>query len=715
MTIVTVCLIIHIPLLLFLAPLATTLDHNEPWRYVALHAQSKSSVADPQAAAVGSDEDADAAVVGSEITCAGMAAAFRNELPARLVASHGDTTATTVTTATHVHIFAPFHYDKITGPEPGQTWQLIVIEGYFAGMAAFLHEARRHNPGVVILYFCLDDQLPGTATLRHLDFDGILTNSASVARALAPRHTKLLHLAADAAVARSVHSSVATAQHSDDAAALCRGDACSNSSHPEAIYAHNVVYVGGFPGLASKPLLRHMLLEAAPFGLAVYGQGWQDAPQPLRSLWRGVLPPSALYTVYRRSRIVLGATLAHQAQQGMINNRVFEALAGGAVLISDHFEALHRLAGANVLYVHAPGDTARLLQRVLGRPGVPGDAMPQADPNSWAAHATEWILQHHTWQHRVADILSFASTLRTERHRRSTMAQLQLQHAAHVRPTAPGVLLLFDSRVAGPASPTVGLTLWPALHTLRQQYRFAFADAAAGVAATLSAVRAVSSGSSSRGCLNFAMVWVVDHHGAPAARVGLPTAAFQALRPELCSHTRSAIVLLTPDEPLLTASMNATPPPLGDFDVVYYPTPDGRLGDATLEHRRAVHAFGLDAVDACTAPAGRLVAATSVHSIGTVLTPASCLHGVRVGAACVSPMRAHRAAVAAAAGAAARTNSSVLYIGNIGGSTTTTVADRVARLRLASPKPDVLAVELTMLHEEHEHIINNNMAAQKLR
>lgn len=50
-----------------------------------------------------------------------------------------------------------------------------------------------------------------------------------------------------------------------------------------------------------------------------------------------------------------------QRELGMVNNRVFEVLMCGAVLISDCFPALEEAVKGHVLCVHKPGDiTAHL-------------------------------------------------------------------------------------------------------------------------------------------------------------------------------------------------------------------------------------------------------------------------------------------------------------------------------------------------------------------
>lgn len=54
-----------------------------------------------------------------------------------------------------------------------------------------------------------------------------------------------------------------------------------------------VVYVGAGGALEYKKMLGLMLREAAPYGLDIYGSGWQDIPE-FAGFWRGSLPEGEL-------------------------------------------------------------------------------------------------------------------------------------------------------------------------------------------------------------------------------------------------------------------------------------------------------------------------------------------------------------------------------------------------------------------------------------
>ena len=60
-----------------------------------------------------------------------------------------------------------------------------------------------------------------------------------------------------------------------------------------------MVYVGAAGAFEYKKMLAWMLLEAAPYGLDIYGSGWQDVPE-FSGYWRGVLPEGNLVSSWHR-------------------------------------------------------------------------------------------------------------------------------------------------------------------------------------------------------------------------------------------------------------------------------------------------------------------------------------------------------------------------------------------------------------------------------
>ncbi|CBJ31667.1 conserved unknown protein [Ectocarpus siliculosus] len=304
---------------------------------VALHAQSNYAV--------------HGWVAGSEITTSGLRRAFA-ALPC----------------VRSCEIFAPFSYDGVSS----RKWDLVIIEGYTGSVPAFIHEVRAGNDDVVVLFYCLDTY-PSLSVVGNLDVDAFLTNSLALLpflRQIAPA-SSLVHLAADPSVMQAA------------------------PFRPE--YAHNVVYLGQFKG--TKHRLVETLKEVAPYGLAIYGNGWSgvEGAEELLPFWRGILPLGDVAALYTSAKVVIATTETLQRSLGMVNNRVFEALSCGTAVVSDAFPAAEEMFGDHVHFYRQPGDAARAVKHLLGNDTARTDL---------GRRGRELVLSKHTFASRVVTILS---------------------------------------------------------------------------------------------------------------------------------------------------------------------------------------------------------------------------------------------------------------------------------------------------------------------
>lgn len=299
-------------------------------------------------------------VVGSVITTDGLRAAF---------SKRGDVSICSV--------FHPFRYHGFSETQ----WDLIVIEGWFPSMTDFLRLARTQSPQVVILFYCLDPEYPGLQLVRHFEVDGFLTNSRAVQAYLSEfAPTEFCMLAADE----------------------------EKMSPRETSREHGAVYIGaGGAMLQHKPNLLSLLTGLLPLGLRLHGSSWESVSE-LRGAWRGVLPQNQIAEAYSSAHVVIAATIESQAAAGMINNRVFEALSCGSIVLSEPSAALLQVVGDVILYVHSAEEAQRVVRFIMN------DDIAAA---SMRARSRSFILSGHTWRHRTVTILSFFHTLR---HRHPT-------------------------------------------------------------------------------------------------------------------------------------------------------------------------------------------------------------------------------------------------------------------------------------------------------
>jgi hypothetical protein len=375
-------------------------------------------------------------------------------------------------------IFYPFSYAGLFD----RKWDLVIIEGYVESIGAFIHEARRiaYPNKVIVLFYCLDPDFPGLETVRLLDVDGIMTNSRRV-----NNHFEAL----------GIPSLMVPL-------AVDPGAFPFIPIPPTPLQEMKVVYVGTAGALSIKAGLAQMLIEAIPWGLDIYGKGWDSAPAPFSQHWRGVLPQEDLAHVYGNALAVLGVTMDGQREWGCYNNRVFEALSTGSALISDWFPELEEEFGDMIYYVREPGDVARHLALIHGEVSV------ALGEERW--NRRHFIENNHTWHSRVKEQLAFADNLRSLSASRCTHSCLSL----HIV-TDPGL---------GPQNAVFASTFMTAVAKLNDVYRITWLDAS-----SLSATSADTS-------IESDIVWAV---GAPMGVADLAVRRF--LGSKDCSNCRKVI------------------------------------------------------------------------------------------------------------------------------------------------------------------------------
>jgi spore maturation protein CgeB len=163
-------------------------------------------------------------------------------------------------------------------------------------------------------------------------------------------------------------------------------------------YRAEVAYLGSYnPATKGTGAFDRYIAPAAEFDLALWGEMWERSPAALRRRWRGVLPIPDIARLYSSVDVALGFNAESQARAGMVNNRVFEALACGALLLSDRVPAIEELFGDVVVFTEGWGDTREKLAHWLARPD---------ERARLGALARARILERHTYDHRAREIVA---------------------------------------------------------------------------------------------------------------------------------------------------------------------------------------------------------------------------------------------------------------------------------------------------------------------
>jgi hypothetical protein len=175
-----------------------------------------------------------------------------------------------------------------------------------------------------------------------------------------------------------------------------------------------VVFVGN-----SRDVLRPMVRDAlaARLPLTLYGSRWHTFVDPGLVAAEHV-PNEELGVLYRSAGVVLNDHWEDMARDGFLSNRLFDAVAAGAQVISDRAAGLDEVFGPEVAAVDSADDLARLLD-ADGRPRA-GTGL--ADPQTLLA-ASQRVRDEHSFNVRAMRLVEVALAAQEARAARQSADQ----------------------------------------------------------------------------------------------------------------------------------------------------------------------------------------------------------------------------------------------------------------------------------------------------
>ncbi|GII97640.1 hypothetical protein CLV28_1998 [Sediminihabitans luteus] len=117
------------------------------------------------------------------------------------------------------------------------------------------------------------------------------------------------------------------------------------------------IFVGGAHVGRERPVVD--VAERAGVRIAVHGEGW-TAGRGRLAVHGPYIPNHELCARYRGAPLVLADHWSSMAREGFVQNRVFDALASGARVVSDPVVGMRDLLGDAVRTYDSPGEFARL-------------------------------------------------------------------------------------------------------------------------------------------------------------------------------------------------------------------------------------------------------------------------------------------------------------------------------------------------------------------
>jgi hypothetical protein len=170
---------------------------------------------------------------------------------------------------------------------------------------------------------------------------------------------------------------------------------------PDADVASDVLFVGNSRGFL-RPIVRHAL--EAGLRPTIYGEGWEDLVPGELVAGRHV-PNEQLHRYYASAGVVLNDHWPDMRAHGFLSNRLFDAAACGARILTDPIHGVEELLGDQVVVVDGP---EALLAAVRGT-ALSSTSHFDPSQHSFLARARELVA--------AVEALESGAERRPERHR----------------------------------------------------------------------------------------------------------------------------------------------------------------------------------------------------------------------------------------------------------------------------------------------------------
>ncbi len=159
------------------------------------------------------------------------------------------------------------------------------------------------------------------------------------------------------------------------------------------------LFVGSTRG-EYRPIVRDAIAASIPLG--VYGVGWSEFI-PAEFIRGEFLPNDQLPVAYASAGVVLNDHWREMADEGFLSNRLFDAVASGARVISDQAAGLEQVFGDAVVTYSSPEHLREILHAPL--------EASFADQSSRLMNAAR-IATEHSFDARAAELIVAAQRIR---------------------------------------------------------------------------------------------------------------------------------------------------------------------------------------------------------------------------------------------------------------------------------------------------------------
>lgn len=163
-----------------------------------------------------------------------------------------------------------------------------------------------------------------------------------------------------------------------------------------------VLFVGN-----SRKVYRQIVKDAVESGLKVevYGTNWEPI-LPAGYLKGEHIPNEILRRYYSKCSVLLNDHWDTMRQMGFISNRLFDAAACGATIVSDKIDGLEDIFGDKIATYSTSEELAEVVANCLAR---------RKDNIESRMKLSEYIRQHHTFAARVGEMMKVIEKLHEEK------------------------------------------------------------------------------------------------------------------------------------------------------------------------------------------------------------------------------------------------------------------------------------------------------------
>ena len=162
----------------------------------------------------------------------------------------------------------------------------------------------------------------------------------------------------------------------------------------DPIHDRELVFVGN-----SRRVERRILRDLLPtdHDLAVWGRDWEGLIDE-KYLAGEYLPNREVRKAYSSASIVLNDHWDDMREHGFVSNRIYDALACGALVISDDLPELGENFGDAVVTYRSPEELKELVEHYLNAPEERAEK---------GRRGRELVLEHHTFEYRMDELLVY--------------------------------------------------------------------------------------------------------------------------------------------------------------------------------------------------------------------------------------------------------------------------------------------------------------------